>query len=174
MKFMQIGNFHLGRAETAKKPALDAAETFLLWDQLISRYDIIEMTQLFQNFAHDPDFRLLLKKGLEEVLEKQVDVLEKEMNTFQVPLPGRPPKSVRVAANTEVLEDRMMFRQVFTGIQNFLDNHVRAIRSTITNDPLRHTFVNFAKQELDIFDGMCKFGKLKGWLQAPPERITLQ
>ena len=167
---VQLGNFHFGRAETAKPPALDSGEEFLLWDQLISRYDIIEQTQIYQNFAHDPDFKYLLKKGLEETLERQVDELEKEMNTFQLPLPNRPPKSVRVTANSGIMDDQMMFRQVFTGIQNFLESHIRTIRAITTNDPLRHTFIIFAKEELDLFENLCKFGKLKGWLLVPPIR----
>ncbi|WP_066638460.1 DUF3231 family protein [Desulfolucanica intricata] len=171
---MQIGNYHFGRAETAKKPMLDSGEAFLIWEQLVSRYDIIELTQIYQNFAHDPDFKLLLKKGLEETLEKQVNILENEMNTFQIPLPNRPPKSVRVTANAEVMEDRLMFKQIFSGIQNFIDNHIRSIRSIITNDPLRQILINFGKEELDIFNDICKFGKLKGWLQVPPRRTTLQ
>ena len=167
---VQLGNFHFGRAETAKPPVLDSGEEFLLWDQLISRYDIIEQTQIYQNFAHDPDFKYLLKKGLEETLERQVDDLEKEMNTFQMPLPNRPPKSVRVTANSGIMDDQMMFRQVFTGIQNFLESHIRTIRAITTNDPLRHTFIIFAKEELDLFEDLCKFGKLKGWLLVPPIR----
>lgn len=171
---VQIGNYHIGKAETVKPPKLDSGEVFLLWEQLISRYDVIEITQIFQNFAHDPDFKLLLKKGLEETLEKQVGDLEKEMNTFQLPLPPRPPKSVRVKANQGALDDRFMFRQVFSGMQSFLDNHMRSIRSTTTNDSLRHLFITFVKEELDVFDAMCKFGKIKGWLEAPPMSTMVQ
>ena len=165
---VQIGNFHLGRAETAKAPILDAGEAFLLWDHLVSRYDTIEQTQIYQNFAHDPDLKLILLKGLSATLEKQVDRLEAEMNTFKMPLPSRPPKSVRIEANSGVLEDRFLFKEVFTGIQNFLDNHTRTVRSLVTNDPLRKMFINFAKEELDLFDMFVKYGKLKGWLQTPP------
>lgn len=64
---VQLGNFHIRRGETAKTPSLDSGEAFLLWDHLVSRYDIIEMTQIFQNFVHDPEFALVLKKGLTEL-----------------------------------------------------------------------------------------------------------
>lgn len=37
---VQIGNYHFGRAETASKPNMDTGEVFLLWDMLVSRYDI--------------------------------------------------------------------------------------------------------------------------------------
>jgi hypothetical protein len=166
---VQIGNYHLGKAETAEKPTLDSGEAFLLWDMLISRYDIIELTQLYHNFGHDPEFKILLSKGLNKTLEKEVNIMEKELNRYHIPLPNRPPKSVKIPANTGILDDQFMFKQIFTGMQSFLDNHVRTIRSVTTNDPLRDIFINFAKEELDIFNSLCKYGKSKGWLAIPPK-----
>jgi hypothetical protein len=166
---VQIGNYHLGKAETAEKPSLDSGEAFLLWDMLVSRYDIIELTQIYHNLGHDPDFKTLLRRGLNKTLEKEVNIMEKELNRYHIPLPNRPPKSVKIPASTGILDDKFMFKQIFTGIQSFLDNHVRTIRSVTTNDPLRDMFINFAKEELDIFDGLCKYGKLKGWLEIPPK-----
>ncbi len=174
LAIVQIGNYHIGRAETAKQPVMDTGEAFLLWDQLVSRYDIIQISQIFQNFAHDHDFKYFMRKGIQETLEKQVNMLEKEMNTYQVPLPERPPKSVNLPANSAIMSDDMMFKQIFTGVQSFLDNHVRTIRSITTNDPLRHLLVEFAKEELDIFENLCKYGKTKGWLQVPPIMTMIQ
>lgn len=165
---VQIGNFHLGRAETAKKPKLDSGEAFLLWDMLLTRYDIIEQSQIWQNFAHDPEFKLLLKKGIEESLENQINLLETEMNTFELPLPSRPPKSVRVFAGTGVLEDRFLFRQIFIGIQHMLEYQMRAVQAMITNDNLRKMVGEFLKEEIDTYDNLVKYGKVKGWVVAPP------
>jgi len=171
---VQLGNIHIGRGETAKPPILDSGEAFLLWDHLVARYDIIESTQIFHNFVHDPELALILTKGLSETLEKQVNILEKEMNTFQLPLPHRPPKSVRITANTTVLDDRFIFKQIFTGVQSFLDSHIRTLRSIITNDQLRQMFIKFLKEELGIFDNLCKYGKIKGWLYTPPMNAKVQ
>jgi len=165
---VQIGNIHLGRAETAERPKLDAGEAFILWDLLLSRYDIIQKTQIYQNLGHDPDLKVLLTQGLSSTLEKQVNILEREMNTFNLPLPARPPKSVRLPEASGILEDEFMFRDVFFGMQGFLDYHARTIRSFTTNDKLRAQLINFAVDELHLFDLMVKFGKLKGWLRVPP------
>jgi len=166
---VQVGNYHIGKAETAEKPSLDSGEAFLLWDMLISRYDIIELTQLYHNFGHDKDFKNFIRNGLSKTLEHEVNLMEKELNRYRMPLPNRPPKSVKIPANSGILEDQFMFRQIFTGIQAFLDNHVRTIRSITSNDALRTMFINFAKVEFDIFDDVCKYGKTKGWLQIPPK-----
>lgn len=166
---VQVGNYHIGKAETATLPSLDIGEAFLLWDMLVSRYDIIEATQIYQNFVHDQDFKSLLQRGLNKTLEKEVNIMEKELNRYKIPLPGRPPKSIKTSANTGILEDHFMFKQIFTGMQAFLDSHVRTIKSVTTNDPLRDMFISFAKEEFDIFSAICKYGKYKGWLEIPPK-----
>lgn len=166
---VQVGDIHVGRAETAKKPEADAGEVFLLWDMLVTRYDAIQITQIMQNFAHDPDLKFLLTRGLTRTLERQADKLEAQMNTLQIPLPERPPKSVKVPSTTGVFEDELIFKQIFSGIQNMLDSHVRALRSATTSDILRNMFIEFLKQELDIFNKLVVYGKMKGWLQVPPK-----
>lgn len=56
---VQIGNFHLGAADTAKSPVLSAGEAYLLWDNLKARYDIIMATQMYLNHVHDLDFKAI-------------------------------------------------------------------------------------------------------------------
>jgi len=165
---VQIGNYHLGRAETAKKPNMDAGEVFSLWDMLLSRYDIIAKTQIFQNFAHDADLKAMLSMGLSGALEKQVTLLENEMNTHRLPLPLSNPKSVNLPTHNEVIDDEFIFRDVFFGIQGFLDYHARIIRSITTNDKFRKQLIDMAVEELYLFDKLVKFGKVKGWLRVPP------
>jgi hypothetical protein len=36
---VQIGDFHIGPSDTAKKPVLCAGEAYTLWDNLVARYD---------------------------------------------------------------------------------------------------------------------------------------
>ncbi|MHB1041478.1 MAG: hypothetical protein ACYC0Q_01385 [Eubacteriales bacterium] len=75
----QLGNFHIGTSEKAKEPVLNSGEAHILWNQLASRYDCIEKTQIYLEFAHDPDFRFMLQKELSNILEKQADELEKPL-----------------------------------------------------------------------------------------------
>lgn len=165
---VQIGNYHFGRSETASKPNMDTGEVFLLWDMLVSRYDIITKSQIYQNFAHDPDLKAMLSMGLSGTLEKQATLLEEEMNTHCLPLPVRNPKSVNLPSHSEVLDDEFIFRDVFFGIQGFLDYHARVIRSITTNDKFRKQLIDMAIEELYLFDKLVKFAKLKGWLRVPP------
>ena len=164
---VQLGNIHFGKSETAKPPVVDSGEAFLIWDFLVSRYDNIQLTQLFQNFAHDVELKMILKAGLTR-LEKQSNKVEDEMNIVQIPLPNRPPKTLNTDAGSDVWSDEFIFKLVFTEMQSFLDQHVRTIRSMITNDDLREMFIKFLQDEIDNFDNLCKFGKLKGWFSNPP------
>ncbi len=165
---VQIGNFHVGAADSVKQPVLSTGEAYILWDMLMSRYDAIMMTQTYQNLAHDPEFRLILTQGLGRTLEKQVNKLEMELDRYKIPLPPRPPKSVNYEAQSGVFRDEFLFRRIFTSIQGFLDHHIWAIRVTVVNDPLRQMFIGFALDEVDVFHDLCKYGKLKGWLTIPP------
>ena len=57
------------------------------------RYDIRELTDIFQNFAQDLEFKAILSLGL-KVLDNEITTMEEEMNRLGIPLPPRPPKSV--------------------------------------------------------------------------------
>lgn len=165
---VQIGNFHVGGADTLKPSVLSTGETYILWDMLESRYDAIMITQTYQNLAHDPEFRMVLTQGLGQMLEKQVNKLEAELDRYMITLPPRPPKSVNYEAQSGVFRDEFLFRRVFTSIQDFLDHHIWAIRVTVVNDPLRQMFIQFALDEVEVFDDLCKYGKMKGWISVPP------
>lgn len=41
------------------------------------------------------------------------------MDTYGIPLPPRPPKSINTPANTEVIRDELIFRLVYMEIQKF-------------------------------------------------------
>jgi hypothetical protein len=147
---------------------LDTGEAFHLFDHLSSRYDNIEKTQLYENFAHDVDFKAILIIGLQQTLEKQVNMLEHEMNKFGIALPPRPPKSVKTTEGKDQYEDEKMFRDIFTGMQFMLELHATALRQCVTNDRLRKIYTKLLNDELSALDNWVKYGKAKGWLRPVP------
>lgn len=169
---VQIGNIHIGKAGTADAPRLDTSEAYSLFSGLTLRYDLIHLLQIYQNFTHDPDFKLLLKKVINDLLEKQANQMEEQMNTFKMVLPKRPPKSVDIESNSQVLTDDLIFRHAFMGMQYFILNDVQNATRSITNDVLRDMFIDFAIFELKNFGNLCKYGKVKGWYETPPIFLT--
>lgn len=76
---MQIIDNLLGKA--SQQANLHSGEVFQLWQHLVHRYDIIELTDIFQNFAKDTDFKVLLSQGL-LTLQEEVVKIEDKMNQF--------------------------------------------------------------------------------------------
>ena len=131
------------------------------------RYDVYELTDIFQNFASDIEFKALLAYGL-NVLQARIDEIEVEMNRLGIPLPPRPPKSINTPANTEILRDELMFRTIYMGIQNFLNEHQRTVLM-MKNAKLKNIFLNMQKEEITLYTRVVQYGNVKGWLHVPPE-----
>ncbi len=156
----------LGKSNTNVLKNLHTGEVFALWQHLLSRYDIYEMTDIFQNFAYDTEFKAILSLGLKE-LQTEITEMEDKLNKFGIPLPPRPPKSINTPTNTEVLRDELMFRLVYMGIQNFLRQHIRTILNT-DNEELLSMFIKFERLEMNIYIKLKKYANFKGWLFIPP------
>ncbi len=103
-------------------------------------------------------------------MEKQADELEQLMDTYKLPLPYRPPKSVSIQINSEIMSDRFAFRDIMSGVENMLTILVHAVCTFVTNDTIRGIAIRNLLKEVEIYDDLCKFGKLKGWLEPPPMR----
>lgn len=146
----------------------DAGEIFHLWDHLTFRYDNIYQTQFWFQHANDLDFKILLKKGLQDTLKVQAKKLERELTKFGVPLPQRPP-NVIASSGTTTIEDTYMFRTLFTGLIGAAWMHALAVKQCFTNDRLRNIFKDLLVQEINIIDKMILFGKTKGWLGIVPQ-----
>ncbi|MHB1419115.1 MAG: DUF3231 family protein [Bacillota bacterium] len=165
---VQVGNFHLGNAGTSKPPTCDILEAGHIWDALVTRYDSIDLTQKALECIHDPDFKIIVHNGLMNVLEKQASIIEKKMNSLQIPMPSRQPKSENSQMESSYT-DEYLFRSIFSGIQSMLDAHLRHVRSIITDDDMRHIAMDFLSEEISIFDKLTVYGKMKGWLRVPPK-----
>jgi len=148
---------------------IDAGEAFHLWDHLTFRYDNIEQTQIFLEVAHDGDFKVLIKVGLQNVLGNQTQMLEKECYYFGVPLPMGPAKTWVSIENTEFLDDDQIYRSILTGMQGASIMHAQALKQSVTNDRVRNIFRQLLLEEIDITDRLIIMGKLKGWLHVPPQ-----
>ncbi|MFZ7102711.1 MAG: DUF3231 family protein [Peptococcaceae bacterium] len=153
---------------------IDCGEAYHLWDHLTFRYDNIQQTQILYEAAHDGDFKALLKTGLEDVLSKQAEILEKECLKFGLPLPKRPPNVLTTLETTEILEDDYMFRILNSGIQGAAVLHASAVKQCLTNDKLRKIFVNLLYQEINMADKLTKFGKLKSWFNEAPQYTLMR
>jgi len=165
---VQIFNFHIGRADKAAEPVLSAGEAYLLWNNLLTRYDHIEKTQLFVNLIHDAEFKFFVTKELQGTLERQANELEQLLEVHKLPLPYRPPQSSAVQVSSELVNDRYIFRDIMSGVENVMTMLTHTVRTYVNNDTMRGLAIKNLHKEVEIYDNMCKYGKLKGWLVPPP------
>ncbi len=149
-------------------PTLHSGEAYILWEQLLTRYDTLELTLFIFNLASDTDFKALVARGVDNLIMPQIKRLETTMDHYRVPLPERPPKSINLSTGMDEARDVHLFRLILDGSQTALGVHIKAI-NVCTNDSLRNLFMNFLIDDLKMYDDLVKYGKLKGWVRNAPE-----
>lgn len=138
---VQVGNIHVGKAETAKPPALAITEAAIVWDLLSARYKCIEETSLYHSLAHDAEFKKLIARMGMTLLERQAEELEKQCSLYGIPMPKRPPLHVDQQAASVNYSDEYLFRQIFEGCQHFIERIGTCIKTAVYSEPLRGMFM---------------------------------
>lgn len=155
------------------KELLDCGEAFHLWDHLTFRYLNIELTQIYFVLAKDGDFKAMLKKGIQDVLQKDAERLEKELSYFGIPFPEAP-KTIYDNLGTIEIPDKAMFKQLLSGMASATVLHAQAIKQATTNDRIRKLFNELLIAEIDVIDNVILYGKAKGWMDTPPRFSAIQ
>ncbi|WP_066638383.1 DUF3231 family protein [Desulfolucanica intricata] len=158
----------------ATNDKIDTGEAFHLWDHLTFRYDNIQQTQLWYEYANDGDFKALLKKGLHDILKKQAQMLEKELLLYGITMPNQPTDIIQGVKDKTILKDDYMFRILFFGMMGALWLHTLGLKQCITNDRIRGIFKDLLLSEIGFLDKLIKFGKTKGWLNVVPSYSPVQ
>lgn len=152
-------------------PPLSLIEAASLYDHLTYRYDTFYLTSIFAAIVHDLDLKLALELGLRR-LDKQTDMLEKQLQTYAVPFPQRPGNFSLTLKNIRFFEDDTIFRTINSFMQGAGAKHVQAFKQATYNDDIRGLFKELLLIEMEVFDDFVKLGKLKGWLNPLPRYIS--
>ncbi len=166
----QIGNLHIGKAESAKQPTIDIGEAFILSQHLYYRHYCIEQTELHYQLAKDHEFKAFIKRG-QDYLKNEAAELEKQMEKYQVPQPSRVPKSVKITLKTNgntIVNDQYIYEQIRQGCTAAIEKNYHNAFMIINNDSLRTMFLSFVKEEMDLLSSLLKYGKIKGWVPIYP------
>jgi len=146
---------------------LDIQEAFNIYNLLRARYVSTQTVQLFKNFAHDLGWELILD-GFMKHFHKQIDILEDLGEKFRIIMPSRSPLDVKFATNINDITDEYIYKKMYHDLIAQLMSLIHAVRSTSTNDKLRHIIIQDLKIHFEDFDTLYKFGKLKGWEETYP------
>ena len=150
-----------------KAQIINIAEANNLWDLVKANYLAVELMQTWENFAHDADFKVVINSFVKSI-NNDIGVLEKELKKHGITGPDKNRKSVKSAMNLEVLYDEHIAEEFFVFAQENVEQLLRAIRTTTTNDGLRTLFIKFLDKAIDRLDKVVIYLKLKGWLETPP------
>ena len=168
MELIELIQEILGTNKSPKdnQKEINAMEVGHLWNLLVARYDVLHTTQLLHGFTDDTDLKSILKRGL-KMLEGQIKTNENLLEKYGIPLPQKPPVSSTPTENVEEITDQYIFRRLFRGIQGFIPILCKAFTDT-ANSEIRDYFQGILIKEIQTFDKLVEYGKLKGWLHRPP------
>jgi len=76
----------LGQSRGQKQEEISIQEVYSLWDMLVARYEVIETTNVLENFTRDDDLKWILSNGL-NFLQKQTEQLEKLLDQYGIQCP---------------------------------------------------------------------------------------
>lgn len=164
---VQLGNIHVGRAGSAKSAEVSIAEAARLWELLTARYLCLEETGIYLNYAHDPEFKTVIKQGM-DLLSRQTLQLEEQARLHKVAMPLRPAEAVDISTDKMLFKDEFLFHRIFTGCQEMMRYLVDSFAIFVTTDPLREMARQFLTDEMTTYDRLVKYGKQKAWLESPP------
>lgn len=102
------------------------------------------------------------------IYQKQVEVLEKQLKTYRVKAPHKPPTETKFTAKIDSITDETIFKFTLDDISTELYNLKRSLVSTTASEKLRKMFMNFTNEHLEVFKTFYEFGKLKGWTDIAP------
>lgn len=156
----------VGKSTKQEQPEINVLEVSHIWDSLLSRYNVLEETLVFQNFCQDKDLQIVLNSGV-KILNSQIKILEKYIEHYAIVQPKRSPNIIKSTTNPEIISDEYIFRRIFAGMQAFIEVHARAFVQT-PSPKLREQFRKFLMEEINIYDNMFEYGKLKNWISEPP------
>jgi hypothetical protein len=150
-----------------KTQTINASEAHNIWDLLKSNYLAVELMQIWENYAHDAEFKVIIKLFIKD-LQKDIVILEKEIQKYGIQGPDKNRASVNAIANTEVLYDETIAQEFYLFAQENVEQLLRSIRTSTTNDGIRELLMGFIHGAINRLDKVVVYLKLKGWLDTPP------
>ncbi|MGV8984299.1 DUF3231 family protein [Clostridium sp.] len=155
----------------SREEILDIHEAFNIYSLLRARYTSIQTIQFFKNFVHDVGWEVILDK-FQKDFEKRAVTYEKLSEKFRITMPNRPSLDIKFATRVNDITDDYIYKIIYNDLVAQLMALTKAVRSTSTNDNLRHIIIQGLITHFEDFDILYKFGKLNGWEDTYPNYKT--
>lgn len=163
-KLQKIADF--GKSSREKQKKINVNEVFYIWDILVTKLDILESIQLYENFIEDYDLKLINSK-VKDGITTGIEDMEKLMTEYALPFPERPPAGINTSVNMEQVTGKYIYQTLYESVQafffilasGFMNSTTPEVRKSIKN----HLYLTIQLQEI-----LVEYGKLKGFLNEPP------
>ncbi len=156
----------IGKSTQEKQSTLNVSEVFYIWDTMVTKLDILDTMQIFENYIEGKDLKFIAGK-LVNGLETGVKDMEKLMTEYGIPFPIRPPAGSNTSVDMEHFTDRYIYDNIFEGIQSFFPILGSGFMNS-TSPKVRKAFKNHLLLTIELQEIIVEYGKIKGFLNAPP------
>jgi len=113
---------------TKTKATINIREAHNLWDLLTSKYHMMEKMLIYESLVHDPDLEAVFKL-IRRPVQKNINILEKELMTHSVPSPDRNRASVQLQGESDAITDEYIAMDIFLYFQEHVENLLGAFYS---------------------------------------------
>lgn len=145
---------------------ISVLEVGYVWDCLTSRYQTLETTKVFVNFAQDSDLKFILQQG-EKFLHKEVERLETLAVEYGIPTVKKPAENSLSIFDSEVVTDEYIYTHTLAGMQSYMPTLTVAFTHCIS-PTIRSLFQEFLNEEMKLYSNFVEYGMIKGWINTPP------
>jgi len=160
----------IGKARYEKRKNINISEVFYIWDVLVVKHDILETVNIVRNFIEDIDLKFIVGK-VEKSLVTGIKHMEELMNDYGIPYPMRPPADNKTTIKLEHFTDRYIFESIYEAIQAFFPVLSSGFMNS-TSPKVRKAFKNHLFLTMELQDLIIEYGKLKGFIDEPPDYKT--
>ncbi len=150
-----------------RQQLIDSREAYSLWDVLNSKYLVMDKLMIYENFAHDPSLKIVIKT-MYKPLQNNINILEKEMEKYAVKSPDRNRAAAVTPENPTMVTDEYIALDIFVYFQEHIENLLRVFGSSVTNDDVRKMFKEMTKRTVEETNVMIYYLRNKGWLSKSP------
>ena len=163
----KIQKLDLMRMTTKQKQSvININEAWYAWDILVAKYDAISISNVVASHIEDEDLKLIAGSML-NLYQEIAKLMEGLLTEFAIPMPERPRERAKSTVNMEIINDKYIFNVMFEIVQSMIPLAASSF-SKSTAPYVRSKFKTILFKNVELFEGLVEYGKLKGYLDKPP------
>jgi len=142
-----------------KQSVININEVWYAWDILVAKYDAISISNIVVSHIEDADLKLV-SGSMVNLYKDIIKLMEGLLTEFGIPMPERPREMVKSTVNVEILNDKYIFNVMFEIVQSVITKS--------TAPYVRSKFKTILLKNVELFEELVEYGKLKNYLDKPP------